>query len=300
MISIFLSHNKENKPFVRRLARDLESQGIKCWVDEAEIKVGESLIYKIREGIDNYDYFAIILSPHSVKSTWVQYELDAAMNLEIIEGLNLNAGSRKVKVLPLMYKSCEPLGFLLGKKFADFTNDANYNSQLEELVRSVGVVFNKSALNSTAEHNIFKALHHANTVGLPIFAKPFHRPFQYLGMTVQQAVDATGHQPNKQGGNIIIDTDACHMCLTVEGNFIVFVEVDIHQTAPHYQNQNFDPLPILGALSINPAELDFVQGKTHYHYFDDHSRKLRVSVSCLYDEAPISVGFGKKYYGTFL
>lgn len=289
MPSIFLSHNKEDKPFVRRLAHDLDSQGIKCWVDEAEIKIGESLIYKIRNGIDNYDFFAIVLSPNSINSTWVQYELDVGMNHEI--------NGKKVKVLPLMYKSCELPGFLLGKKFADFTKEENYSTQLEYLVNSVGVVFNKSALRATTEHNIFTTLNQTYNVGLPIFSKPFHRPFQYLGMAIGDAAAATGGQLN-EAGNIIIDTDQCHMCLTAEGNFVVFVDIEIKQTAPHYQNKSFDPFPILGTVSINPSELDFVRSKTHYHYFDDHSRKIRVSVSCLYDEAPISIGFGKKYYGT--
>lgn len=51
-VSIFLSHNVADKPFVRRIARDLDNQGVRCWVDEAEIKVGDSLIEKIRQGID--------------------------------------------------------------------------------------------------------------------------------------------------------------------------------------------------------------------------------------------------------
>jgi len=46
--TVFLSHNHADKPFVRRLAADLDNQGIPYWLDEAEIKVGESLIEKIR------------------------------------------------------------------------------------------------------------------------------------------------------------------------------------------------------------------------------------------------------------
>lgn len=75
--AIFLSHNHADKPFVRRLAADLGNQGIRYWLDEAEIKVGESLIEKIRTGIDSTEYLAVILSPDSVaspgfseKSTW--------------------------------------------------------------------------------------------------------------------------------------------------------------------------------------------------------------------------------------
>ena len=47
MSSIFLSHNSVDKPFVRKLANDLRRRGHYAWVDEAEIKVGDSLIDKI-------------------------------------------------------------------------------------------------------------------------------------------------------------------------------------------------------------------------------------------------------------
>lgn len=82
-ISVFLSHNHKDKDFVRRLASDIESHGIRVWLDEAEMNIGDSLIQKIREGIDNVDYFAVILSNNSVKAPWVENELDVAMNYQI-------------------------------------------------------------------------------------------------------------------------------------------------------------------------------------------------------------------------
>ena len=62
MSSIFLSHNSVDKPFVRKLANDLRRGGHYAWVDEAEIKVGDSLIDKIEEGIDNTDFFGVTIS----------------------------------------------------------------------------------------------------------------------------------------------------------------------------------------------------------------------------------------------
>lgn len=82
-VSVFLSHNTKDKSFVKRLARDLDNHGIKYWLDEAEIKVGDSLIEKIRSGIDEVDYVVTILSPNSIASSWVQREIDVAMNQEI-------------------------------------------------------------------------------------------------------------------------------------------------------------------------------------------------------------------------
>ena len=71
MPSIFISHNHEDKQFVRRLGADLAAAGVKSWIDEAEINVGDSLIAKISSAIDEMDYFAVILSPRSGGSAWV-------------------------------------------------------------------------------------------------------------------------------------------------------------------------------------------------------------------------------------
>lgn len=68
MASIFLSHTHKDKPFVRKLAQALEINGVRVWVDEAEIKVGDSLITKIEEGIKDVDYLGVILTPTSVSS----------------------------------------------------------------------------------------------------------------------------------------------------------------------------------------------------------------------------------------
>jgi len=113
-------------------------------------------------------------------------------------------------------------------------------------------------------------------------------------MRVTDAAKEVGVQPNKVG-NIIIDTDDCHMVLEAEGSFINYVDVDIKKASPCKQNEEFDSEPILGCLSINPSELDLVKKEKHYHHYMDHKRKLKISVSCLYDGGPLSVGF--RYYG---
>lgn len=120
--SIFLSHNWKDKPFVRRLADDLRLAGATVWLDEAEIKLGDSLITKIEQGIDEATYLGVVLSPDSVQSSWVQRELEIALNEEI--------DGKKVKALPLLYRDCKMPSFLSGKLYADFREEANYSQAL--------------------------------------------------------------------------------------------------------------------------------------------------------------------------
>lgn len=138
MSSIFLSHNSNDKPFVRKLANDLRRQGFYVWVDEAEIKLGDSLIEKIREGIDKVEFVGVVLSSNSINSEWVKREVDIAMNQEI-EG-------KKVKVLPIMLEIVDPPLFLKGKMYADFTTEQNYSNGLK-------LILERLSENPTTAHS---------------------------------------------------------------------------------------------------------------------------------------------------
>lgn len=49
MPTLFLSHTSIDKPFVEKLACDLDRLGIDSWYDKYEIKVGESIFWKVEE-----------------------------------------------------------------------------------------------------------------------------------------------------------------------------------------------------------------------------------------------------------
>ncbi|MEW6144155.1 MAG: toll/interleukin-1 receptor domain-containing protein [Thermodesulfobacteriota bacterium] len=79
----FLCHSSDDHELVLRLGKDLRFNGIDTWVDEWEIKPGDSLRRKIDEGIGNADYFLAILTKSSLGSEWVATELDAALVMKI-------------------------------------------------------------------------------------------------------------------------------------------------------------------------------------------------------------------------
>jgi hypothetical protein len=109
---------------------DLRKAGHAVWIDEAEIDIGDSLIAKIRDGLDRVDFVAAILSSSSIKSSWVTQELDIASNREIEE--------KRVVVLPLMLEPVPLPGFLKGKFYGDFTAPDRYNEMLPLLLRALG------------------------------------------------------------------------------------------------------------------------------------------------------------------
>jgi hypothetical protein len=129
--SIFLSHAHEDKPFVRRLARDLMSYGVRVWIDEAEMGVGDSLLEKIAISISEMDYVGAVISRHSAHSDWVTREIKVAMSEDI--------AGRRVKVLPLLLRGGEIPPILSGKIFADFTSEPAYLNSLGKVLHRLGV-----------------------------------------------------------------------------------------------------------------------------------------------------------------
>lgn len=285
-ISVFLSHNHKDKDFVRGLAIDIESHGIRVWLDEAEMKIGDSLVQKIREGIDNVDYFAVILSSNSVNAPWVENELDVAMNYQI-------AG--RIKILPIILEEVELPSFLIGKLYSNFSKIESYNSELKRLITSMGIAFNKNVVSPRETASLVQSLDAANMIGLPIMSAPFHRPYQYLGMTIPDVENIVGVKAN-EARNIIVESEHCKMVIWGEGNFVSFVEVDLLKTAPHSQRAEFNSEALLGALSLSIHELELVRKKTDFHTYYDHKKRIKVTASCLYEGAPLSVSFGTKYY----
>lgn len=131
MVTLFLSHSWEDKFFARKLAEVLVSQGVNVWIDEAELRVGDSFLQRLSEAIGKTDFFGVVLSHSSISSSWVQKELQIAMNEEI--------KGRKIKVLPILLEKCEMPGFLRDKVFADFTDPADFGNSLSQLLSAMGI-----------------------------------------------------------------------------------------------------------------------------------------------------------------
>jgi TIR domain len=93
--------------------------------------LGDSLIEKIRAGIDSVDFVIALLSQSSVASEWVKRELDIAMNQEI-EG-------KRVKVLPILAEGCTLPGFLKGKLYADMSTASKFRKSLPLVLQRLNV-----------------------------------------------------------------------------------------------------------------------------------------------------------------
>lgn len=78
-MKVFISHSSVDNKFVRTFMEDLIANGIKTWVDLDEISPGDELLESLDGALDEMTHFLIVLSPNSVESKWVNYELETAI-----------------------------------------------------------------------------------------------------------------------------------------------------------------------------------------------------------------------------
>jgi len=84
---IFISHASEDKiEIVRPLSNLLAHSGLKVWLDEGELKIGDSLREKIDEGLTKSQFAVIIFSHNFFSKNWPKSELNALFTRDINEG----------------------------------------------------------------------------------------------------------------------------------------------------------------------------------------------------------------------
>ncbi len=123
----FLSHSSKDKAFVRKLAADLVANGVKVWIDEQRILVGDSIPEKIAQGLAESDFFLLVVSKNSVESAWVTKELNNALVHEIER--------RKVVVMPIKIDNAPMPTSVTDKLYADF--QGSYEAGLSDLLSSI-------------------------------------------------------------------------------------------------------------------------------------------------------------------
>lgn len=85
-IKLFISHASEDKKdFVDPLVATLRSEGFDVWYDKADLKMSDSLLGKISEGLNKCDYGVVVLSPSFFAKKWTRAELGGLFALETRE-----------------------------------------------------------------------------------------------------------------------------------------------------------------------------------------------------------------------
>lgn len=75
---VYLAHaSEDHATLAKPLAERLMANGVNVWLDEWEIRAGDSLRRKMEEGLADCTHFVVILTPNSLHKPWVETEIDA-------------------------------------------------------------------------------------------------------------------------------------------------------------------------------------------------------------------------------
>lgn len=80
---VFICHAHLDKvAYVRPLSEALDQRGISCWIDEAQILPGESIVGKINDGLRSSRIVLVIITDAFVERNWPEKELNSALSRE--------------------------------------------------------------------------------------------------------------------------------------------------------------------------------------------------------------------------
>jgi uncharacterized protein YjbI with pentapeptide repeats len=80
--SCFISYSSHDQAFAERLNADLRARNLRCWFAPEDLKIGDRFQERIEESIRLFDKVMIVLSENSIKSRWVEREVNAARERE--------------------------------------------------------------------------------------------------------------------------------------------------------------------------------------------------------------------------
>lgn len=121
---VFLSHSHPDKQVVRRIARSMDAYGIAVWLDERELRLGTELLPAIRDHIIDSDILMVVASRASAASTWVERELDFAVQAgKPVLSVFMDAGLKHARLEEHLW--------------ADASNPQQFAEVLRDLIREI-------------------------------------------------------------------------------------------------------------------------------------------------------------------
>ncbi len=136
---VFISHASEDKDrFVVDFARRLRENGVDAWLDQWEMKPGDSLVDKIfEEGLKQARAVIVVLSKVSVLKPWVREELNASM---------VNRISRGTKLIPVVIDECDVPESLRSTVWQRVDDINDYGQSLQRILSAIFDVSDKPSI----------------------------------------------------------------------------------------------------------------------------------------------------------
>lgn len=132
---VFISHASEDKDSVARPLRDaLTRLGITVWLDEAQMRIGNSLRRKIDDGIRSSRFGVVVLSEAFFRKGWTNHELD---------GLVTRTVAGEQSLLPIWHDLSAEQVRAFSPSLADKVALSTKQFSIEDIAENIAAVVNR-------------------------------------------------------------------------------------------------------------------------------------------------------------
>jgi len=141
---VFISYASGDRTFVTKLMDALTKEKISAWLDENEISAGEPLRSEITSGLRACDALVVVLSPTSVRSDWVKFELAQFLALD-----------NKRRLIPILLGATPkelpaPFDEIQGLKYIDFEDSSSWSASVGQLHQAIEKITNETSNSRSA------------------------------------------------------------------------------------------------------------------------------------------------------
>jgi hypothetical protein len=83
--SCFISYAHQDEALARRLYKDLQDKGVRCWFAPHDLRPGTYYRRGIEDALYLHTKVLLLLSEHAVTSSWVAHEVETTLDREVQE-----------------------------------------------------------------------------------------------------------------------------------------------------------------------------------------------------------------------
>jgi hypothetical protein len=117
---VFVSYASVDRAAAKTIVEGLRLRNLNVWLDADELRPGDHWAESIRTAISASSYFLLLLSKHSVHSSWMDQEVDAVLK---------ELQSRDITFIPVLLEDCDIPPSLAMYQFFDMRSGVKENSE---------------------------------------------------------------------------------------------------------------------------------------------------------------------------
>jgi len=127
MANVFISHRGSDVQQAERLANEIRDAGHQVWLDEWNITLGDSIVERMNEGLEEATYVVVCYSSSGITSPWMSREWMSALARQL--------SGHGVKILPVLLTGGSPPAILADLKYANLVRE--WSQGVLELLRAL-------------------------------------------------------------------------------------------------------------------------------------------------------------------